>query len=77
MVLSTLDSDSAIGPDGISSCALKTCSAALTPLLSAFFTLSFVLGHLPSAWKSANMAALLKKNCTLVRRKQFSLAFEL
>ena len=45
----TLDSDSAIGPDGINSRVLKTCSAALAHPLSAIFTLSFGRGHLPFA----------------------------
>ena len=49
-VLSTPDSDSAAGPDDISSHVLNTCSAGLAHPLSALFTLSFVLDHLRSAW---------------------------
>ena len=60
-VLSTLDSDSATGPDGISSRVLKSCSAALSHSISALFTPSFVLGHLPSAWKYVNITILHKK----------------
>ena len=60
-LLSNLNSDSATGPDGISPRVLKTCSAALAHPLSFLFTLSFAQGHLPSAWKSANITALDKK----------------
>ena len=60
-LLSNLDSDSATGPDGISPRVLKSCSAALSHPLSVLFTLSFSQGHLPSAWKSANITALHKK----------------
>uniref|UniRef100_A0A8C4NPF0 Reverse transcriptase domain-containing protein n=1 Tax=Eptatretus burgeri TaxID=7764 RepID=A0A8C4NPF0_EPTBU len=56
-VLSSLNSDSATGLDDISSHVLKTCSAVLVHPLSAIFTLD----HLPSAWKSTNITALLKK----------------
>ena len=60
-LLSNLDSDSATCPDRISSRVLKTCSSALAHPLSVLFTLSFAQGHLPSAWKSANITALHKK----------------
>ena len=40
---------------------LKTCSSALAHPLSVLFSLSFAQGHLPSAWKSENIAALHKK----------------
>uniref|UniRef100_A0A8C4PZN4 Reverse transcriptase domain-containing protein n=1 Tax=Eptatretus burgeri TaxID=7764 RepID=A0A8C4PZN4_EPTBU len=60
-LLSNLDSDSAIGPDSISPRVLKTCSGALAHPRSVLFTLSFAQGHLPSAWKSANITALHKK----------------
>jgi len=60
-VLSILDFDSATGSDGNSSRVLKTCSAALAHPLSALFTISFVPSHLISAWKSANINALLNK----------------
>ena len=63
-VLSTLNSESPTGPDGISSQVLKTCSAALAHPLSVLFTLSFVLGHLPFEWKSANITALHKEGAT-------------
>ena len=46
--------DSANGLDGISSRVLKSCSANLALPLFALFTLSFTIGNLPSAWKSAN-----------------------
>uniref|UniRef100_A0A8C4R2B4 Reverse transcriptase domain-containing protein n=1 Tax=Eptatretus burgeri TaxID=7764 RepID=A0A8C4R2B4_EPTBU len=66
-LLSNVDSDSATGPDGICPHVLKTCSSALAHHLSALahhlsviFTLSFAQGHLPSAWKSANITALHK-----------------
>ena len=60
-LLSNLDSDSATGPDSISPHVLKACSTALAHPLSVLFTLSFAQGHLPSAWKSANITALHKK----------------
>jgi len=47
-LLSTLKSDSATSPDGISRHVLKTCCAALAQPLSVLFTLSFAQGHLPS-----------------------------
>ena len=47
--LGTLNSDSTTGPDGIGSHILNNCSAALALPLSSLFTLSFALGHLPSA----------------------------
>ena len=58
--LATLDSNSATGPDGISSHVLKACSALAHPLCT-LFTLSFALSHLPSAWKWANITSLHKK----------------
>uniref|UniRef100_A0A8C4NFZ4 Uncharacterized protein n=1 Tax=Eptatretus burgeri TaxID=7764 RepID=A0A8C4NFZ4_EPTBU len=60
-LLSNLESDSATGPDGISPRVLKNYSSVLAPPLSVLFTLSFAQGHLPSAWKSANITALHKK----------------
>ena len=59
-LLSNLNSDSATGPDGISTCVLKTCSAALAHPLSVLFTFAFAHCHLPSAWKSANNTTLQK-----------------
>ena len=60
-MLSNLNSDSTTGPDGISPCVRKTCSAARAHPLSVIFTLSFSQSHLPSAWKSANITALHEK----------------
>uniref|UniRef100_A0A8C4NHM8 Reverse transcriptase domain-containing protein n=1 Tax=Eptatretus burgeri TaxID=7764 RepID=A0A8C4NHM8_EPTBU len=42
-------------------CPKKKCSSALAHPLSVLFILSFAQGHLPSAWKSANITALHKK----------------
>ena len=53
--------DSATGPDGISSRVLKSCSAALAHPSSTLLTLSFALVHLLSAWKSASVTVLHKK----------------
>ena len=64
--LSMLDSDSATGPDSISSCFLKTCFPALAHPVSALFTLSLSLCHRTSAWKSANITALHKNVKTLI-----------
>ena len=62
-LLSNLDSDSATALDGINPCVLKNCSSALTHTPSVLFTLSFAQGHLPLAWKSANIPAPHKKMC--------------
>ena len=61
-VLSTLDSDFVTGLDSIISHVLKTCSAAPAHPLSALFTSSFVLCHLPYAWNFANITVLYKNN---------------
>ena len=45
-LLSNIDSDSATGPDSMSSSMLKTCCAALPHPLSVLFTLSLAQGHL-------------------------------
>ena len=53
--LSTLDSDPATGPDGISSRVLKTCSAALSHPLSSLlnhhlcYIIFHLLGNLPTS----------------------------
>ena len=54
-------SNCATGPDGISPRVLKTCSSALAHPLSVLLTVSFAQGHLPSAYKSANITTLHKK----------------
>ena len=56
--LTTLNSNSATGLDGISSRVLKSCSVSLSHPPSALFTQSFALGHLLSAFKSANITSL-------------------
>jgi len=58
--LATLDSAYVTGPAPISARVLKTCSAAFTHPLSALFTQSFALGHLPCTWKSVYVTELHK-----------------
>ena len=63
-VLATLNSDSEIGPDGISSRVIKTCYACLAHPHSAISMLSFALGY--PTWKLTNITAFNPLNYRLI-----------
>ena len=61
LLLSTLDSGKAIGPDSLSGHILKECAAELAPSLTKLFNLSLSLGTVPLLWKTANVTPVFKK----------------
>ena len=59
--LDAINTNKALGPDGIHDCVLKYCSRSLCRLLSIIFKLSYNTGVIPSEWKSANIVPVHKK----------------
>lgn len=49
------------GPDGIPSCLLKRCSAALLVPLMKLFNCSLQRGTFPAAWKTSLLSPIFKK----------------
>ena len=59
--LSAIDSNKAMGPDGIHGKMLKCCSKSLARPLSLLFQISYYNCELPNDWKSANVVPVHKK----------------
>lgn len=51
----------AAGPDNISNRLLKTVATQISPAFTTFFQASLDQGHLPKAWKDANVVPIYKK----------------
>ena len=59
-VLSALDVNSSLGPDGIHPCILKNCSSLVRPIYMIFVE-SMRIGKLPSHWKFSQIIPIHKK----------------
>lgn len=59
--LQSLDVRKASGPDGIPGIVLKKCAAELSPVLTRLYQLSYSSGHVPEAWREANVQPVPKK----------------
>ena len=60
-VLSSLDVNSAMGPDGLHPYLLKSCASALTRPFYIIFCSSLLEGRLPSDWKRSYVIPIFKK----------------
>jgi hypothetical protein len=61
LLLTSIDSTKATGPDELPGILLKTCAAELAPSLTKLFNLSLSSGLVPDLWKQANVIPVLKK----------------
>lgn len=61
LVLSSLDRNSAPGPDGIPAAYLQACATQIAPTLCRLFSTSLATGSLPGAWKEALVTPIFKK----------------
>lgn len=59
-VISSLESDSSMGPDGIHPCLLKSCTNLISPL-HMIFKQSLREGRLPANWKRSTIVPIFKK----------------
>ena len=60
-VLKELDSNKAVGPDGIPTIILKECRQSLVSSITRLFNESLSSGIFPDCWKSANICPVFKK----------------
>ena len=60
-LLSSLKTDKATGPDGISARLLTECANEIAPSLTALFNKSLSLGKVPQEWKEANVVPVPKR----------------
>lgn len=65
--LKSLKTNKSPGPDRISPVILKSCAFELAPSISFLVNKSFLLGHLPEDWRSANIVPLHKKGSKHLR----------
>ena len=61
-LLTSLDSSKAPGPDNLPAIVLKKCTNTLAPSITAFINSSFLNGYCLSAWKTANICPVHKKD---------------
>ena len=61
-LLTSLDSAKALGPDNLPAIVLKKCANTLAPSITAFINSSFLNGYCLSAWKTANICPVHKKD---------------
>ena len=59
-VISSMRSNVAAGPDGISSRMLKNTHPSISPSLAALYNTSFKLGKVPADWKSSRVVPIPK-----------------
>ena len=62
LILSSLDTNKATGPDNISATFLKECASEIAPSLTALINLSITSGTVPDCWKLANICPVYKKD---------------
>lgn len=60
-ILKGLDTNKAVGPDGVPAIVLKKCAAELTAPLCRLFSLSYRSACFPSSWKCAQVQPIPKK----------------
>ena len=65
--LKSLKTNKSLGPDRISPVILKSCAFELAPSISFLINKSFLLGHLPKDWRSADIVPLHKKGSKHLR----------
>ena len=65
--LKSLKTNKSPGPDRISPVILKSCAFELAPSISFLVYKSFLLGHLPEDWRSADIVPLHKKGSKQLR----------
>ena len=61
-IISSLKSNTAFGPDGISSVMLKDCAGPICSYLSTLFNCPLYLGRVPQDWKTSNITTIFKSN---------------
>ena len=61
LILESMKSGKASGPDGINNFILKTCATELAELLSELFNYSLHTAKVPMAWKMANVTPIFLK----------------
>ena len=59
--LTSLDTNSAMGPDGTHPAVLKYCAPTLLYPLNAIFSRSLAKGMVPMAWKCSTVIPIFKK----------------
>ena len=67
-LLSKIDPNKAIGPDGLHGKMLKNCSNSLAYPLAILYKMSYNSGIIPLKWKEANVVPILKKALKLWQR---------
>ena len=60
-MLSSLDSNSAMGPDGIHATLLKNCAAEVAYPVQTIFSQSLGEGFVPLEWRSSLVVPIYKK----------------
>ena len=60
-LLDRLNPHKSSGPDDLSACLLKECSAEIAPVLACIFNQSLAQGRVPKDWLQANVAPIYKK----------------
>src|SRR3978361_1022265 len=73
-ILSKLDCNKAVGPDGVPAIVLKKCAPELTSILVRLFTMSYKRGKFPSSWKLARVQHVPKKGKKTIPRNYRSIA---
>ncbi len=62
LILKSINSRKAAGPDGIHGTILKNCASSLALPISMLFNVSFVTGCIPADWKAALVVPVHKKD---------------
>ena len=62
LLLKSVNSSKAAGPDGIHGMVLKNCAVSLAKPLTSLFNASFVTGCIPDEWKLASIVPVHKKD---------------
>ena len=61
-IISSLKSNTASGPDGISSVMLNGCAGSISSYLSTLFNCSLSLGRVSQDWKTSNIIPIFKSD---------------
>ena len=61
-IIGSLKSNTASGPDRISSVMLKDCAGPICSYLSTLFNCSLSLGRVPQDWKTSNITTIFKSS---------------
>jgi len=63
-LLNSLKTNKAPGPDSIQPRILKELSSHIVPILTVIFNYSIETGDIPSEWRNANVAPIIRKTIT-------------